>query len=83
MAENNKIENTKQIEGDELNKVTGGTTVDDLKDDLFKFFDGFEVIINATKTNTCPICSQKIVPNAENCDLKDFTEHYSAVHYNK
>ena len=83
MTENMNTGNIKQIEDDAIESVSGGTTVEDLKRDADCFFEGLGEIVEATKINTCPICNQKIIPDAEKCGLEDFIHHYSAVHSKK
>ncbi|MBQ1567870.1 MAG: hypothetical protein IIZ80_08300 [Erysipelotrichaceae bacterium] len=96
MAENKKIENAKKIEDGDLEKVSGGITSEDVKEagkdinealmSIANFFEKFgdliQLIKTATETNTCPICKQRILPQAEQCEPMDFVRHIQAAHAN-
>lgn len=91
MAENN---NTKIIEESDLSKISGGLSAYDYEkaaNDIASALKGVGVIIeklgdllliinNAMETNTCPICNQKIVPNAEKCELMELLKHVKETH---
>lgn len=91
MAENNNI---KIIEESDLSKISGGISVYDCEkaaNDIAAALKGVGVIIekfgdllliinNAMETNTCPICNQKIVPNAEKCELMELLKHVKETH---
>ena len=94
MTEYNKSEIKKLIEDNDLGKVSGGLTGQDVKDaadDIAevlkgigtlaeKFGDLLQLIKTAIDTNTCPLCNQDIVPLAEKCELMDFVNHIKAAH---
>lgn len=94
MTENNKVNNTKIIEESDLSKISGGLSAYDYEkaaNDIASALKGVGVIIeklgdllliinNAMETNTCPICNQKIVPNAEKCELMELLKHVKETH---
>ena len=93
MAENNNI---KIIEESDLSKISGGLSAYDYEkatNDIASALKGVGIIIeklgdllliinNAMETNTCPICNQKIVPNAEKCELMELLKHVKETHSN-
>lgn len=94
MMENNKIDNTRIIEDGDLNNVSGGLSAQDYEKAandiaatlkgvgviLEKFGDLLQIIKTSLDTNTCPLCNQKIVPLAEQCELNDFLQHVKTTH---
>lgn len=93
MEENNR---RKIIEESELNKVTGGIYIRDIEksaDDIAEVLRGVGAIFSglgellqllqtSMETNTCPVCKQKIVPLAEQCDLLELINHIKVAHQN-
>ena len=93
MAEN---DNTKIIEDSDLDKVAGGLSIQDYENAingiaaalrgagtvLGNLSDVLQLIKTSMDTNTCPICNQKIVPLAENCELMDLINHIKIAHKN-
>ncbi|MCR5096869.1 MAG: hypothetical protein K6A70_09090 [Erysipelotrichaceae bacterium] len=61
--------------------------IDAIKSLNNKFFgtigELFQLIKTSSDTNTCPICNQQIIPNAEKCEPMDFINHVKANHINE
>ena len=92
MEENNKIF---KIDDSDLEKISGGDfTPQDCEKAaneiaaalqgagiiLVRIGDLLQLIKTAMDTNTCPICNQKIIPNAEKCELMELLKHVKETH---
>ena len=97
MSDNKKTKNAKKIEDFDLEKIIGGTTLDDTDSNLEEVIElagnvgktvqnlsnTLELVYKAAETNTCPFCNDKILPLADKCKPSDFLKHAKIKHYSK
>ena len=96
MSENKK-KSAKKIEDADLEKIGGGTALDDVDstfEDIIEttqnvgktvqnITNSLELVYKAAETNTCPLCNRPILPGVEKCKPSDFLRHAKTVHYSK
>ena len=65
---------------EQLKEIAGGNYGEDFWYAVKKFGNNYAAIREAIDTNTCPVCSQRIIPGAEACEATDFFAHLRSKH---